>query len=138
MAYALQAQRVALQFMQQTLALVDNMRANASAWLTFLSGALDGSQGNPTLAQIAAMMNGAAAAWITSITNAQTWGTNNSALAASAATWLASTVPAINTDLNALKTAATNLQNADKTTVANAQAACNAVLAAVPAAPSIF
>ena len=138
MAYALQAQRVALQFLQGTIALADNMRNNASQWLAWLSGALDGSPGNPTLVQIATAMNNNSTSWTNTINAAQAWGANNNALATSAAAWLGSTLSAVNTDLNSLKATCSALAAADKTSAANAQAAANAVLSSVPAAPTIF
>ena len=138
MAYALQNARIALQILNGTIALADNMRANANAWLAMLGGTLDGTPGNPTLSQIAGFMNGAAAAYSASITKAQTFGQNNLTLVQNALSLLGTTPSAVNSDLSALAAASTNLANADKTTVANAQSAANAILAAVPAAPSIF
>jgi len=136
--YALLPARTGLQFLQNTIAVADNMRANATVYLTQLSGTLDGSQGNPTLAQIAMSMNANATTWATMLQNAITWGQNNLSLAQSAAAWLGTTVALVQGDLNALISVANTFGSADKSTVANAQAACTALLSAVPAAPSIF
>jgi len=135
--YAALNWRLMAHLAQGTVYVVDNMRNNANQHLTWLSGTLDGSPGNPTLAQIAQFMNDCAASYTSIFATVTTFAQNNSAAVSAALNVWGITLAAANTELTALKAAATALAAADKTTVANAQAACNALLAAVPAVPGI-
>jgi len=120
-----------LQLMQDTRNLATNMRWNAGQ-----HKAMAAAQ-SPSLAVLAQFVNDAAASYLAIITSSTAWVTANQTQMSAAVAIIGATLSDLNNYKTPLQTAATNLQNASKTTYAQITTACDAVLAAVSAPASI-
>lgn len=121
-----------LQIQQATRNLAKNMRDNANTHIAMASAA------SPDVATLGAFVHDSANSYLNILSTARTWVTNNNAQAAAAVGLIGATLADLNTYVAPLQSAATALSTADVSTYAAIIAACNALLAAVPAPNTVF
>lgn len=121
-----------IQIMQATRNLARDMRSNAQIHVAMASAQ------SPDLETLAKYLNDCAANYLNIMAAATTWVQGNGPQTTAALGLIGATTADLSSYTAPLKTAAQNLQAADKSTYAAITAACNSLIAAVPAPASVF
>lgn len=121
-----------LQLMQTTRNLASSMRSNANAHTAMANAQ------SPDITALAGFVTDCAAGYIRILSTARAWVQVNNIQATAAVGLIGASLADLNTYVTPLQTAATALAAADLSTYAAVIAACNTLLATVPAPNTVF